>query len=128
VIELAALVVLAASVVWGATSTPGRPFSWTMFSGSSKGFLWMRGDGGSHWADIDELHLAPDAHYLREADLRRLAEDGLPALDGLIVGSSGSWTVAHDGGGHALRAEPIAREEDLARLAATLRRHACRER
>ena len=72
VIGLALVVVLVACVAWGATTRPGRPFSWTMYSGSSKAFLWTETDASPHVASYESLRLAPDSHYLSEADLRRL--------------------------------------------------------
>ena len=89
-------VALMAFVVWGATSAPGHPFSWTMYSGSSKAFLWL-GEGQSvHVAAYEELHLAPDNHYLSVTDLQKLvAERGdlppLGTLQGFVIGSKGSW-------------------------------------
>ena len=119
-------VVLAAAVLWGATASPGRPFSWTMFSGSSKAFLWLR-EQPPRLASTDDLHLTPDSHYLLQRDLQRLAEAGaLPALDGVIVGSRGSWAVACDGEGD-LRTDPVDPEDELAHLASALRR-ACPQR
>jgi hypothetical protein len=124
---IAAVTVLAIAVVWGATARPGRPFSWTMFSGSSKAFLWLGVGPARRLASMDDLHLTPDSHYLLEGDLQRLAAAGaLPALDGLIVGSRGSWKVACDGDGR-LHTEPIDPDDDLAQLAAALRR-ACPQR
>lgn len=125
--ELVAVVVLVAWVVWGATIAPGRRFSWAMYSGSSKAFLWLRGEPAAHWATMDELRLGPQAHYVRESDLRLLVREGLPALDGLIVGTRGSLTVAHDGG-EGLVTEPLERDEALAALAAALRRYECPRR
>jgi hypothetical protein len=116
-----ALAVVAGFVCWGAFAPPGRPFSWTMFSGSSKAFLWTRGEPG-RWMSTDDLGLTPDAHYLLEADLRRLADDGLPPLEGLIVGSRGTRMVSCDGPGYPLVSEPLARDDGPARLAAALRR------
>ena len=114
-------VALATAVAWGALASPGRPFSWTMFSGSSKAFLWLR-ERPPRPASTDDLHVTPDSHYLLERDLQRLAAAGeLPALDGVIVGSRGSWMVACDGEG-GLRAEPLDPDDELVQLAATLRR------
>lgn len=123
---VASVVVLALAVVWGAIARPGRPFSWTMFCGSSKAFLWLREYPSGRLALPDDLHLTPDSHYLLERDLQRLAEAGaLPALDGMIVGSRGSWTVACDGKGR-LRTERIDSDDELVQLASALR--ACPQR
>lgn len=124
---VASVVVLAIAVLWGATARPGRPFSWTMFCGSSKAFLWLGEQWPPRWALTDDLHLTPDSHYLLKRDLQHLAEAGaLPALDGMIVGSRGSWTVACDGEG-GLRMERMDAEDELVQLAAALRR-ACPQR
>ncbi len=114
-------VLLATAVAWGALTSPGRPFSWTMFSGSSKAFLWLD-ERPPRLASPDDLHLTPDSHYLLERDLQRLAETGeLPALDGVIVGSRGSCTVASDGEA-GLRTEPLDPGDELVQLASALRR------
>lgn len=119
---VASIAVLATAVVWGATTRPGYPLSWTMFSGSSKAFLWLRKQPARRFASTDDLHLTPDSHYLLEADLQRLAAAGaLPPLEGLIVGSRGSWKVTFDADA-GLRTERIDPEDDLAQLAAALRR------
>lgn len=124
-IEAAAALALVAGVVWGVAARPGLPFSWTMFSGSSKAFLWLDEPRQSHVATPDELRLTPDSHYLLAADLERLAEAGaLPALHGLVVGSRGSRRVAYDAS-LGLRSGPVERDDDLAELVAALRRHAC---
>lgn len=121
-IDIAAAVVLAAAVVWGATAKPGRPFSWTMFSGSSKAFLWLREQPPRRLATTDLLHLTPDSHYLLERDLQHLAEaQALPALDGAIIGSRGSWTVACDGDA-GLRTERMGPDDELEQLVSALRR------
>jgi hypothetical protein len=123
---VASVVVLAIAVVWGAMARPGLPFSWTMFCGSSKAFLWLREQSSGRWALTDDLHVTPDSHYLLERDLQRLAEAGaLPALDGMIVGSRGSWTVACDGEG-VLRTERMDPDDELVQLASALR--ACPQR
>jgi hypothetical protein len=120
--ELLSVAVLAAAVAWGALRAPGRPFSWTMFSGSSKAFLWTAGDGGRpRLATHDELRLAPDAHYLRATDLRELAQSGLPPLNGLIVASSGSCVVSHNAAG-GLDLAPLGPGDDVPCLVAALRR------
>ena len=123
---VASVVVVAIAVVWGAMARPGRPFSWTMFCGSSKAFLSLRDQPAGRSASPVDLRLTPDSHYLLERDLQRLAEAGaLPALDGMIVGSRGSWTVASDGQG-GLRTERMGPDDELVRLAAALR--ACPQR
>lgn len=100
-----------------------------MYSGSSKALLHVREGDGSRPATHDELGLSPDAHYLLEAHLRAMAESGgLPTLDGMIVGSRGSWTVSYDGAGATLRTSSIAYGADLEQLAAELRRYACEAR
>lgn len=125
-IDAFAAAVLVIAVVWGATARPGQPFSWTMFSGSSKAFLWLR-EQPQRTASTDDLHLTPDSHYLLERDLQRLAEAAaLPALDGVIVGSRGSWTVASDSEGD-LSTQPVDRDDELVHLASALRR-ACPQR
>ncbi len=118
IVELAAL---AMAVVWGVTARPGRPFSWTMFSGSSKAFLWLRDGSRRRLASTDDLHLTPDSHYLLESDLKQLAQAGaLPVLDGLILGSRGSWKVACDTDAR-LCTEHVDPDDELAQLVAVLR-------
>jgi hypothetical protein len=98
-----------------------------MFCGSSKAFLWLGEQWPPRWALTDDLHLTPDSHYLLKRDLQHLAEAGaLPVLDGMIVGSRGSWTVTCDGEG-GLRTERMDAEDELVQLAAALRR-ACPQR
>lgn len=101
-------VALTAFVVWGVTTAPGRPFSWTMYSGSSKAFLWIGEGQDVHVAAYEELCLAPDNHYLSVADLRRLvAERGRPpslhGLQGFVIGSRGGWIVTSADGSGRLR-------------------------
>lgn len=122
-IELVALVVLVISAAWGVTATPDRRLTWAMYSGSSKAFLWLRGER-ARWASMDELRLVPEAFYLREADLELLAQEGLPALDGLIVGTRGSLTVACDAI-EGLVTTPVQGDEALVLLAAAIRRYEC---
>ena len=120
--ELVALAVLVVAVVWGAAIAPGRRFSWAMYSGSSKAFLWLRGEPVARWAAMDDLGLVPEAHYLREVDLGVLAAESLPALDGFIVGTRGSVSVTHDADA-GLVTEIIDGDEVLAHLATALRRY-----
>ncbi len=126
-IEAIAALVLTAAVIWGATATPGRPFTWTMYSGSSKAFLWRADQPGGPWASLDDLHLTPDSHYLLKDDLRHLAADGaLPGVDGLIVGSRGSWKVTCDAES-GLQTQRVSRDDDVTELATALRQAACRQ-
>lgn len=125
---LGGLAALLLGVLWGVTATPGRPFTWTMYSGSSKALLHIRHGDGTRPAKPSELGLSPDAHYLLEAHLRAIADavpPALPALDGMIVGSRGSWTVSYDGPGTTLHTAPIAYGDDLEQLSAALRRYSC---
>ncbi|MGH8906737.1 MAG: hypothetical protein ACRD0K_09520 [Egibacteraceae bacterium] len=121
----AALLVL--FVAWGATADPGRPFSWAMYSGSSKGFFWTDADGCPRVPGYDEMRLAPDSHYLSLSDLQGLTSGGsapVPVpVEGLIIGSRGNWLVAYDG--QHLRATPVPDGEELDALAQALRRLEC---
>jgi len=127
VIGLALVVVLVACVAWGATTRPGRPFSWTMYSGSSKAFLWTETDASLHVASYESLRLAPDSHYLSEADLRRLLAEAEapPGLHGLIIGSRTSWSVATGADPHCLASVALAEHAALPELAEALRRFGC---
>ena len=114
-------------VVWGATIVPGRAFSWAMFSGSSKPFLWTDVDGATRVPTFEELRLAPDSHYLVLADLHELVkEEGFPVpLHGLIIGTRGSWQVEVGDGDHGLTERPVQPGDELTLLADTLRRLGC---
>ena len=115
--SIVAVAALAMAVVWGVAAPPGRPFSWTMFSGSSKALLWLRDGSRRRLASTDDLHLTPDSYYLLESDLKQLARAGaLPVLDGLILGSRGSWKVACDTDAR-LCTEHIKPGDELARAA-----------
>lgn len=114
---------LVAFVVWGWRAEPGKPFSWAMFSGSSKGFLFAGTGESQRIPTFEELRLAPDSHYLLLPDLGALmAEPTAPQpLDGLIVGTRGSWAVEledHEQG-------PVVRQlrpgEDMTQLVNALR-------
>ena len=127
-IGLVLVAVLVAFVAWGATTRPGQPFSWTMYSGSSKAFLWPETDASSHLASYESLRLAPDSHYLREADLRRLLAEAEapPGVHGLIIGSRTSWSVATEVDPHHLATVALAEHAALPELAEALRRFGCR--
>ncbi len=114
---------LLGSVVWGATIVPGRAFSWAMFSGSSKPFLWTAVDGVTRVPTFEELRLAPDSHYLVLADLHELVgEPGFPVpLHGLIIGTRGSWRVELGGGEVGLTERPVPPGDELTVLADTVR-------
>jgi hypothetical protein len=117
-------------VVWGVRTSPGRPFSWAMFSASSKPFLWIDDGREPRVARFDELRLAPDSHYLVPSDLPHLVEESNPPapIRGLIVGTRGSWSVEFDGPDAGLRCTEVRPGEDLAQLALALRRLGCRPR
>lgn len=129
-LELIAMTLLLLFVIWGATTDPGRPFSWAMYSGSSKAFFWIDVDGCPRVPSHDELRLAPDSHYLSLSDLRRVVnERGTPVpLRGLIIGSGGNWLVAYDGDQQRLSSASLTGGEELDLLVAALRRCECQER
>ncbi|MFE6868586.1 hypothetical protein ACFVFS_18735 [Kitasatospora sp. NPDC057692] len=119
----AALITLAVFVAWGARTSPHRLFSWGMYSGSSKGFLWIQHEGRLHPLDIERLHLAPGSHYLNIPELRRL----LPhtnldtPLSGLIIGSDGVWRLHYDPATRTLRLARLPAGQQLRILAEALR-------
>jgi hypothetical protein len=119
-------VLLVAFVVWGSRTRPGRPFSWAMFSGSSKPFLFAVAEGPSRVPTFAELRLAPDSHYLVLDDLHALAREPTTprCLRGLIVGTRGSWEVELDAGGEVVARELPAGEE-LHHLTHSVRRYLC---
>jgi hypothetical protein len=70
----------------------------------------------------DEMRLAPDSHSLSLPDLCRLIDEGgvfIP-VQGLIIGSRGSWQVAYDGA--RLSSTPVPEGEELGLLAEALQR------
>ncbi|WP_416875382.1 hypothetical protein [Kitasatospora sp. SC0581] len=123
VLAAAALIALAVLVVWGAWTSPHRLFSWGMYSGSSKGFLWIQHEGRPHPIDIEQLHLAPGSHYLNIPELRRLlahADLDTP-LSGLIIGSDGGWQLHYDPATRKLRLARLPTGQQLRALAEALR-------
>ncbi|MEW1659188.1 hypothetical protein [Streptomyces sp. NPDC093707] len=130
VLESTALVLLVLFVVWGVRTSPHRPFSWGMYSGSSKGFLWTRAEtDGARWRPVRhrELGLEPEGHLLNVPELHRLLGTTAPPVrfDGLITGSAGDWRIRYEGGepgGPAgrLYAAPLTPGTGHARLIAAL--------
>ncbi|GAA0417256.1 hypothetical protein [Streptomyces luteireticuli] len=121
-----AVALLACFVVRGARTDPHRPFSWGMYSGSSKGFLWTwdGADGGRpRLVHHRELGLSPEAHFLNIPELRRLLAATHPplAFEGLIIGSQGDWWVRYDGSGR-LRVARVPEGTGTGRLVSALRR------
>ncbi|MCC3776054.1 hypothetical protein [Streptomyces sp. UNOB3_S3] len=122
VLTAAAVALLAAFVVWGVRISPNRPFSWGMYSGSSKGYLWSGPDDATVLPP-HRLLIAPSGHYLTVPDLRNLLAEagfGMP-LRGLIVGSDGGWQVEYDPVRHRLRLARLPAGQELRILADALR-------
>ncbi|MFI6528427.1 hypothetical protein [Streptomyces uncialis] len=122
VLTAAGVVLLAAFVFWGARVSPNRPFSWAMYSGSSKGFLWSD-DGSVTVLPVHRLRIAPGGHFLTVPELRALLADGdfeLP-LRGLIIGSDGGWEVRYEPAEHRLRLTRLPAGAELRLLADALR-------
>lgn len=121
--ELLVLLALAAFVAWGAMISPRRRFSWAMYSGSTKAFLWITGEEGPRPARPEDLRLSPENHLLTVPDLARVLDEGAaPALGGLIIGYTGNYVVRYD----PARPHQLARAElpagaELDRLSAALR-------
>ncbi|WP_157882067.1 hypothetical protein [Streptomyces rubellomurinus] len=117
-----ALVLLGLFVRWGVRTSPHRPFSWGMYSGSSKGFLWTSGEGDGRRRPVchHELGLAPEGHLLTLTELHRLLGTTAPQVrfEGLIIGSTGDWRIRYEG---RLLAAPIPPGAGHARLVAALR-------
>jgi hypothetical protein len=121
--ELLVLAALAAFVVWGATISPHRRFSWAMYSGSTKAFLWITGEDGPRPARPEDLRLSPDNHLLTLPDLARILDDGpAPPLQGLIIGYTGNYFVRYDPARpHQLARARLPPGAELDRLADALR-------
>ncbi|MQY04338.1 hypothetical protein [Actinomadura macrotermitis] len=120
----ALLPLLALFIIWGATTKPHRPFSWGMYSTSTKGLLWAEDPDGPRPITPAQLGLTPDSHYLAPADLHRLTDqaDDLPPIRGLIIGSQGDWAVTYDPGRPPAIVTPLPAGTAPARLAAAFRR------
>jgi hypothetical protein len=124
-IEFVLLVLLLVFVGWGAKADAGRLFSWAMYSGSAKGFLWTEVSGTPRTLSYEELRLSPESHYLPLSQLRQLIAHRPPPvpLRGLLIGSQENWLVAyheHDPQGRLEASLPAGTE--LEQLAALLRR------
>jgi hypothetical protein len=107
VVTVTLLVLLGLFVLWGVRTSPHRRFSWGMYSGSSKGFLWTTTPADPDAAEARcrpvrhlELGLAPESHLLNLVELHRLLAVTSPELgfDGLIIGSTGYWRIRYQGG------------------------------
>lgn len=124
-IEFALLVLLLAFVGWGAKADPGRLFSWAMYSGSAKGFLWTEVSGTPRTISYEELRLSPESHYLPLPQLHQLIAQRPPPvpLRGLLIGSQGNWLVTYNADNSQGRIEaPLPAGTELEYLAALLRR------
>lgn len=124
-IEFVLLAVLLVFIWWGAKADPSRPFSWSMYSGSAKGFLWTEDSGNPRVLSYEELRLSPESHYLSLHQLRQLLAQRPPPLTlrGLLIGSQGNWLVAYNKGdpqGSMETSLPVGTELD--HLASLLRR------
>jgi hypothetical protein len=124
IVEGAAVLVLVSCVGWGAWTHPHRPFSWGMYSESSKGYLWVEVDGEPRPISHTELRLAPGSHFLTLPTLRRFLADTDPSipLRGLIIGSAGSYHVRYDPDRHRLGVTRLTPGTELETLGAALQR------
>ncbi|MFJ4771246.1 hypothetical protein ACIP88_19410 [Streptomyces uncialis] len=122
VLTVASVVLLAVCVVRGARISPNRPFSWAMYSGSSKGFLWSGHDSVTV-LPVHRLRIAPGGHFLTVPELRALLADGdfEQPLRGLIIGSDGGWEVRYEPAEHRLRLTRLTAGDELRVLADALR-------
>lgn len=125
-IALLGTALLTLFVYWGATTSPRRSFSWGMYSGSTKGFLWIVTVDGPRVPSHEEVRLAPDGHFLTLPDLGLLADRQPTPLRGLIIGAQGNWLVAPVQDGPLLVATPLPDGTELEHLAAALRGFSCR--
>ena len=124
IFSICAAVLLVPFVVWGARTDPHRPFSWGMYSESSKGFLWTNAGGVPRVPSHRELRLAPESHFLTLPTLRRMLAEADPAmpLEGMIIGSAGGCRVRYDSDRRRLAITPIAPGTELTALHTELRR------
>lgn len=124
ILSICAVVLLTPFVAWAAWTHPHHPFSWGMYSESSKGFLWTETGGVLRVPSHRELRLAPESHFLTLPTLRRLLAEADPAmpLEGLIIGSVGSCRVRYDSDHRRLAITPLAPGTELAALHVELRR------
>ena len=125
VIRVVGFALFVAFVTWGVVRVPGRPFSWTMFTGSSKPFLWVGDARASRAGGTEELGLAPDAHYLLPGDLETLVRRD---HGGPVRRAHSRYPGKLERGLQPLRRAhhdaPSARpDDDLRALAEALRRH-----
>ncbi|KIQ65563.1 hypothetical protein TR51_17140 [Kitasatospora griseola] len=123
VLAAAALTALVPFVVWGVRTSPHRLFSWGMYSGSSKGFVWIQHEGRIRPLAVEELRLAPGSHYLNVHELRHLLARADPdtPLNGLIIGSDGGWELHYDPAARRLRLARLPAGQQLRILAEALR-------
>lgn len=121
---ICAAVLLVLFVGWGVRTDPHRPFSWGMYSESSKGFLWTEAGGVPRVPPHRELRLAPESHFLTLPTLRRMLAEADPAmpLEGLIIGSAGSCRVCYDSDRRRLVITALTPGTELAVLQTELRR------
>lgn len=118
------LVALLVFVVWGVVTSPHHPFSWAMYSGSTKGFLWTEGADGPRVLSYEELGLAPDSHFLSTADLRRLVDEKPRStpVNALVIGYRRTWLMSY-AADRGFRVEgPLPPGAELDHLVALLRR------
>ncbi|MGN5382318.1 hypothetical protein ACQ4WX_49695 [Streptomyces lasalocidi] len=121
-LTVAAVPLLVAFVVWGVHISPNRPFSWGMYSDSSKGFLWS-GPNNPTVLPVHQLRISPTGHFLTAPELRNLLADGAidTPLRGLIIGSDGGWQVLYDPARHHLRLTRLPAGHELRILGDALR-------
>lgn len=124
VVAFVVLTLLLLFVGWGARTNPNRPFSWGMYSGSTKCFFWTDVAGRPRALSYDELRLAPESHFLSLSELRWLVSQRHQQIpfQGLIIGSHGNWLVSYDGDPHLRTETPLSAGAELDHLVALLRR------
>jgi len=124
VVEFILLTLLVPFVCWGARTSPNRSFSWGMYSGSTKCFLWTEVAGVPRALNHDEVRLAPDSHFMSAPELRRLMSQGNQkiSLNGLIIGSSGNWLIRYNGDARHRVEKSLPAGRELDQLVTLLRR------